>query len=368
MAIAGAGLSTYYLRREMKRSVNMPSFFPADKIENLLHLQSLYGYNEHSLVSISDKNKSWFDFETQSGISYTEHGKIRMVAGETLASEENIGNATHKFIETAKRDKKLVAFLPTTEKFAKTFITNDFKALKIGASPYFDLQTWNPRGNKAKKMRAGTNQAKRAGVTIEKADPRGKKFFAEVSRLCENWSGSRRAGMQLGWLLDLAPLRDAERKKFFAARDSAGKMVGLLVASPIPAREGWYLEDVLRFADAPRGMADLLVYETLKMLAKDGAKLATLGTVPLADDGNDSFANQKSFFEAKAINLSHRHLNSFYNFDGLRRFKAKFVPSWWESEYVLIPKGFCASPRVANAFIHAILPKNFIKTAVRRFI
>lgn len=360
----GAGLSTYYLRREMAKAEGSKSIVASDLTEKLLHLQAIYGYNEHSLVSISDKHRSWFDFETQSGISFTEHGKIWLVAGETLASEDNIENATHKFIRIAKQNKKLVAFLPTTEKFASMFASDELKAVKIGASPYFDLRTWNPRGDKAKKMRAGTNQARRAGVTIEKAEPHGIKFYEEVTELCKDWSRSRCAGVQFQWLFDLAPFRDVKSKKFFAARDTAGKMVGLLVASPIPAREGWYLEDVLRLQDAPRGMADLLVYETLKMLADDGAKLATLGTVPLGAGGDDLFTARKSFFEEKLLGFSRRRLESFYSFDGLRRFKAKFVPCWWEGEYALVPKGFCTSPRVAAAFVQAILPENFVKSAI----
>jgi len=46
----------------------------------------------------------------------------------------------------------------------------------------------------------------------------------------------------------------------------------------------------------------------------------------------------------------------FYNFDGVRRFKTKFAPSWWESEYVLMSDNVTAPPRVLGAFIHAIVP------------
>ena len=46
----------------------------------------------------------------------------------------------------------------------------------------------------------------------------------------------------------------------------------------------------------------------------------------------------------------------FYNFDGVRRFKTKFAPSWWESEYILTSRNLTAPPRVLGAFIHAIVP------------
>ena len=359
MLCASATLTALYWRTKNAAPPKSPQFFPQHQEENLLRLQKLYGYNAHSLVGISPDVSKWFDFRTQSGLTFTEHGKIRLVAGEMLGSDDNLEAAVRRFVDEARAEKKLVAFLPTTEKFARAVAPLGFEAVKIGASPYFDLPTWNPRGNKAKKMRAGVNQATRAGVAVEQAAQRNLSFCREVADLCENWSNTRRAAVKFGWLFELAPFQHAERKKFFAARNAQGKLVGLLAASPIPARDGWYLEDVLRAADSPNGTTDLLVYEALKTLAGEGAKLATLGTSPLAGDGADSLADDQRPLSKKLLNVSREYFEPIYNFKGLRHFKGKFVPSWWESEYVLLPKGFFVPPQVANTFARAVLPNGF---------
>jgi hypothetical protein len=59
-------------------------------------------------------------------------------------------------------------------------------------------------------------------------------------------------------------------------------------------------------------------------------------------------------------------LDFLYNIKGLRSFKNKFNPSWWESEYILIPEVLFASPRVANAFAHAILPNGWCNALYNR--
>jgi phosphatidylglycerol lysyltransferase len=147
-----------------------------------------------------------------------------------------------------------------------------------------------------------------------------------------------------------------ERKKYFTARDARGRLVGFLAASPIPARDGWYLEDVLRSKDAPNGTADLLVVEALVLLKRAGAKIATLGTALIAMEGSFDPEVHDSPSLSKAARFLANCVSIFYNFDGVRHFKAKFAPSWWESEYVLMSQDLTAPLRIVNAFVKAIVP------------
>src|SRR5258706_14806614 len=153
---------------------------------------------------------------------------------------------------------RLVVSAPGRGSLPRAAVQIVFTAVKVGASPYFDLQTWNPRGDSGKKIRAGVNQARRAGVAIEVV-PEGidEVLKKETAQLCMHWLGSRRAATTFGWLVALDPFLHSEYKKYFAARVN-GKLVGFLAASPMPARRGWYLEDVLREPDAPQGTATLL--------------------------------------------------------------------------------------------------------------
>jgi hypothetical protein len=144
-----------------------------------------------------------------------------------------------------------------------------------------------------------------------------------------------------------------------------GNLVGLLAASPIPARKGWYLEDVLREPDAPSGTATLLVFEALHALKKDGAELATLGTAPLANDGSNEVSTEHPVV-ARALRVASKRFSGVYNFEGLRRFKSKFVPSWWESEYVVAQRGIAIPPRVANAIMRALVPRGLAQLLTRQ--
>jgi phosphatidylglycerol lysyltransferase len=165
-------------------------------------------------------------------------------------------------------------------------------------------------------------------------------------------------------LVALDPFLHSEYKKYFTARVD-GKLVGFLAASPIPARKGWYLEDVLREPVAPQGTATLLVVEALAALKAEGATLATLGTSPLCTDGPVDIPIEHRVV-SRALDVASRRLAGFYNFEGLRRFKGKFVPSWWESEYVLGQRGVTIPPRVGHAIVRALVPGGLTQILTRQ--
>ena len=279
-----------------------------------------------------------------------------LAAGDPLAPADEAVELARLFALAAKKQGRVAAFVPVTARFAREAARQlSLGAVKVGAAPYFDLQTWAPRGDRAKRMRAGVNQARRGGVSVREVSADAA-LRAETERLCRRWLDTRRAAVSFGWLFMLDPFQHAAHKKFFAARDARGALVGFLAASPVPARGGWYLEDVLRHPEAPHGTADLLVFEALNHLAASGAQLATLGTSPLAREGEEDVPAGNFPLVERALRLASKRLGTFYNFEGLRRFKSKFVPTRWESEYILGPRGATMPPRVAYAVVRAIAP------------
>jgi len=361
---ATAGARFMKVRIEAALAARRRSRLP-DPTGELLRLQTLYGYNPHSLVSIAPGAMLWSTPDIDGAIIYGEFGRVWLAAGDPLAPLADMAELARQFAAFAKRKNRMVAFVPTTSEFAHAVAPRDFVAVKCGASPYFDLQNWNPRGDCAKKMRAGVNQARRAGVEVEmiseSVDAALKK---ETAQLCLRWLDMRRAATTFGWLIALDPILHSEHKKYFAARVD-GKLVGFLAASPIPRRKAWYLEDVLREPDAPNGTPTLLVFEAFAKLKAEGATLATLGTTPLTTEGPDDLRGGHPMV-LRTLDMASRHLGGFYSFEGLHRFKARFVPSWWESEYILSQRGVTIPPRVGHAIVRALVPGGLTQILTRQ--
>src|SRR5215813_1279384 len=174
-----------------------------DPTGELLRLQTLYGYNPHSLVSIAPGAQLWSTPDIDGAIIYGEFGRVWLAAGDPLAPADETAELTREFAAFAKGKNRVVAFVPTTAEFAQQVAPKDFSAVKVGASPYFDLQQWNPRGDCAKKLRASVNQARRAGIEVESNVEVNEKLRRETANLCVSWLASRPSATTFGWLVAL---------------------------------------------------------------------------------------------------------------------------------------------------------------------
>jgi phosphatidylglycerol lysyltransferase len=136
-----------------------------------------------------------------------------------------------------------------------------------------------------------------------------------------------------------------DRRVFVAERN--GAPVGFLVATPVPGRNGWLVEQIVRGRAAPNGTAEALVDAAFRAAAAEGRAYFTLGLSPL------SRAVQEDTAQAWWLDLGFKwiraHGSRFYNFQGLEHFKAKFAPEKWEPIYAI-----CNRPNLTPRMIMAI--------------
>jgi len=322
----------------------------------LFEMVRRFGYEYQSFLSLYGGMESWVSRDPEATVVYRRVGRVAVVAAAPLAARGDLLEVTRRFLDFCGRQKLDCLMLPVGGEYAAIARSCGMALLQIGVSGYFKLPEWRPAGDRAKKVRAGVNQAARAGVRVEPYDPSqglDPRARAEIEEICQAWVNTREVDA-LGWLLELDPFHLSENKRYFLARRSDGKLEGMLVCSPIYARDGWYLEDLIRRPGAERGVSELLIVEALKRLAAEGAGLATLGTSPLAGVEPQGPFKQTS----RLLKLIYEHLDAFYHFKALHRFKAKFAPSFVDQEYVAIypPR---IRLRMALAVIGAFDPAGF---------
>jgi lysylphosphatidylglycerol synthetase-like protein (DUF2156 family) len=317
----------------------------------LLELVRRYGYESQSFLSLYGGMTVWFAGEAEAAVVYRRVGRVAVVACAPLAAREDLAEITRRFLRYCNDQDLDCLMLPIGPKFAEIARSCGMALLGVGESGYFKLPEWKPAGDRAKKVRSGVNQARKAGVRVERYDPlqnQDARTRAEIESLCQTWIDTREVDA-LGWLLELDPFNLCERKRYFLARNAEGRLEGMLACSPIYARRGWYLEDLIRRPNAERGVSELLVVEAINHLAAEGAELATLATSPLAGINTDALSMPFKQI-ALAMTLIYDRLDAFYHFKALHRFKSKFAPSFVEPEYAAI-----YPPRIRLRMIYAVI-------------
>ena len=118
-----------------------------------------------------------------------------------------------------------------------------------------------------------------------------------------------------------------DRRLFVAASNS--KVRGFLLASPIPARNGWLVEQIIRGRRAPNGTAELMLDSAMRSLAASSVTYVTLGLSPLSRHSQFDRRRMPLWLRV-GLTWLRAHGRRFYNFEGLDRFKEKFEPDQWE--------------------------------------
>lgn len=290
--------------------------------ENYHSLQE-WGTNTHSFLSLYP-NVEHFTLEGVQGfIPYVETANLVLVAGDPIAPQKAIlfliGGLLRYSLERGKR----LGMLPARGAYRALLEEIGFDTVYIGKEPMFDLKRLPKLG---KANRQAVNRAVRRGIKIVEYD---KSYREDLERLSNRWQNGHEIP-PLQFLFQLRPLELEEHKKIFLAISQDGNLLAFLSCSPIYARNGWYLEDLIRHENAPNGTSELLLTRSMEKLSEEGFEIATLALAPLAglpdSDENHPWLN-------RLLRLAYSHLSWIYHFQTLEFFKSKFKPSYWEPNY-----------------------------------
>jgi lysylphosphatidylglycerol synthetase-like protein (DUF2156 family) len=287
----------------------------------LLALLRRHGWNATSFQAIEPEFSYWFDPEGDAAVAYLDTGRAWVVAGAPIAAMERCAIVAKRFAHVAALHRKRVAFFATEPRFLQAA---PMRSLVIGEQPSWDPRSWIERHRGHRSLKEQLRRARAKGVTVARVpsvDAVGA-MRPQLEQLIARWLAARPMP-PMSFLVALRPFVVAEERRYYVAR-VADTVVGLLVAVPVYERNGWFFEDILRDPASPKGTTELMIDAAMRDVAEDGCTFVTLGLAPLA--GSDEW-----------LVITRKLLRGFYNFEGLRAFKAKLRPDAWTPIFLTWP-------------------------------
>ncbi len=266
-------------------------------------------------------------------VMYQVSGRSWVALGDPVAPPDREEELVWAFRELVDLRGGRTVFYQVSGRSLPLYIDLGLTLIKLGEEARVPLADFHLEGSARADLRQSRKRAQRDGASFQVIPAAG--VPALLPRL---------RGISDAWLEDKATAEKGFSLGAFSERYIAEFPVAVVRSEGeiVAFANLWGTEsleelsiDLMRFSpDAPRGAMDYLFIELMLWGRAQGYRWFNLGMAPLAGLENRALAP----LWHRLGSFLFRHGESFYNFEGLRRYKSKFDPVW-EPRYMASPGG-----------------------------
>jgi phosphatidylglycerol lysyltransferase len=311
-----------------------------------------FGWNATAYQILNPGIELWFSREGDAVVGFVRHSRTRVVGGAPVCDLLRLGSVIAEFIADARTCGDRVCFFGAGERLdAEVGASTLWSRVLLGAQPVWNPNGWTEAVGRRGSLRAQFNRARNKGIVVSEWPPEVAENHPALRRCLTEWLETRRLP-PLHFMVEPETLNDLRDRRTFVAVREGRDIIGFTILSPVPARDGWLVEQIVRGRRAPNGTAELLIDYAMRAVAASHSTYATLGLSPLSGRAAGAPIPQPLWLRL-TLKWVRLHAARFYNFNGLDTFKAKFNPEEWEPIYA-ITDGPVFRPRdlyaIAGAF------------------
>ena len=319
------------------------------ELERVLALIQRHGWNATAFQTLEPGYRYFFTGD-EACVAYIDTGGAWVAAGQPIAARDQLASVASAFLDAARAAGRRGCFFGSEDPLG------ELGTVRIGEQPAWDPRAWPEVLRTTKSLREQLRRARAKGVAIRELTPAeldAGPTREAMARLAERWLATRQMA-PMAFLVQVDLFGHSRHRRCFVA-EVEGRLVGFADVIPVPAREGWFIEHLMRDEDAPNGAGELLVDAVMRWTAEHDAKWVTLGLAPLAGEVSGPLKI------ARAISAL------LYNFDGVRVYKAKLRPSEWTPIYLAHPPTQSAMVSVVDA-LAAFTRGGFVRFGLRTLL
>lgn len=298
-------------------------------------------------LALSGDKALLFHPDGQAFLMYARRGRSLVALFDPIGPPAARAELIWQFRDLCDRHHARPVFYQVRAENLPGYIDIGLTALKLGEEALVDLHTFDlaSNGREMKALRYTWNRGQRDGLSLELHAP-GAAPLDALQGISAAWLAGkqvREKGFSLGRFSPeyLAHFRVAVVR-------FEGRAVAFANLLECQTRAVASLDLMRVLPDAPKSTMEFLMLGLIQQFQGEGYARFSLGMVPLAGLQTRKGAPLPLRLGALVFDRG----ESFYNFQGLRRFKDKFLPQW-EPRYLAVPAGL--DPWVALADTAALI-------------
>ena len=294
-----------------------------------------------NVALLGDKSLLFSD-SGKSFIMYGVHGRSWVALGDPVGPPEERAELAWKFRELADRFDGRTVFYQADPENLPLYVDLGLSLLKIGEEARVPLAGFSLDSAAYRDLRYARRRAQREGGSFDLIEPTGVlAVLPELQAISDIWLAERKTrekGFSVGFFsadylrnFPCAVVRKEGRIIAFASMWLSGGKEEISV-------------DLMRYrSGALYGVMDFLFSEVMLWGQSEGYRWFNLGMAPLA--GLEARPLAPAWCRLGAA--AHKVGDPFYNFRGLRAYKAKFAPEW-RPKYLAVRGGLAAGPALLD--------------------
>ena len=272
-------------------------------------------------------------------VMYQIAGHSWIALGDPVGSQQGAEELVWRLREISDHHGGETVFYQAGPERLALYVDLGLAALKIGEEARVPLEEFSLEGAARAELRQSHRRAQRDGATFEVVPPEAiEPLLPVLQRISTAWLTSKSTGEKR---FSVGAFSPQYLRQFPLAVVRCGGAPAAFANLWTTQTRAELSVDLMRFGpEAPRSAMDYLFVELMQWGREAGFRSFNLGMAPLS--GLETHPLAPAWH--RVGNFIFRHGEHFYNFDGLRRYKAKFDPQW-EPRY-LVARGGIALPRV----------------------
>jgi phosphatidylglycerol lysyltransferase len=290
-------------------------------------------------AALSGDKRLLFSTARDAFMMYQINGRSWVSLGDPVGSSAGQEEIVWRFRELSDRHGGWSVFYHVSADCLPLYVDLGLAVMKLGEEARVHLPDFSLEGSARAELRTQRRRAERDGASFEVLHPQAlPQLLPQLRAVSDAWLEDKAVAEKS---FSVGAFSESYVSNFPMAVVRVGSELVAFASLWIAGTGEEIAVDLMRFGpDAPRGAMDFLFVELLLWGRAQGYRWLNLGMAPLA--GLEKHPLAPAWH--RVGNIVFRYGEYFYNFDGLRRYKAKFDPVW-ESKYLASPGGL-ALPRV----------------------